>query len=265
MAGFIKIYRQIEENTALWQDNGLFAFWVKILILSGRNGEYIANLSELAKRIKVSRPNMYKNLKMLKKLGCLDFSTDSKNTKISVPNYAKFQKGSVKNIYTEKKSSVKNIYTDCKNNLHSNENECKNNLQMCKNNLQMCKNFLQPINKVVLQEVYKNDIRIKEINKEKKTENSNLLFADFEKTKNFKKPTIEEIAAYCKARNNQIDPVAFHDFYESKGWVVGKSKMKDWQACVRTWEHKEKERNSARLAQRGSYLPSPKGKYDVAK
>lgn len=56
----------------------------------------------------------------------------------------------------------------------------------------------------------------------------------------FKKPTIEEIAAYCAERKNNVDPQAFFDFYESKGWRVGNQPMKDWKASVRTWERREK-------------------------
>lgn len=52
----------------------------------------------------------------------------------------------------------------------------------------------------------------------------------------FVKPTFEEVDAYCCQRNNDVDPQAFIDFYESKGWMVGKNKMKDWQAAVRNWE-----------------------------
>ena len=52
----------------------------------------------------------------------------------------------------------------------------------------------------------------------------------------FKKPSVEEVQAYCEERENNIDPEEFVDFYESKGWVVGKSPMKDWKAAVRTWE-----------------------------
>lgn len=52
----------------------------------------------------------------------------------------------------------------------------------------------------------------------------------------FTKPTIEEIQDYCNERNNGINAEAFYDFYESKDWYVGKNKMKDWKACVRTWE-----------------------------
>lgn len=64
------------------------------------------------------------------------------------------------------------------------------------------------------------------------------------KRKVFQKPTIEEIEAYCKERNNGINANAFYDFYESKDWYVGKNKMKDWKACVRTWEQRNKKSSS---------------------
>lgn len=55
--------------------------------------------------------------------------------------------------------------------------------------------------------------------------------------KRFVPPTVEEVAAYCRERQNGIDPEAFVDFYTAKGWLVGKSPMKDWRSAVRTWEH----------------------------
>lgn len=58
------------------------------------------------------------------------------------------------------------------------------------------------------------------------------------KRKVFKKPTIDEIQQYCNERNNGINAEAFYDFYESKNWYVGKNKMQDWKACVRTWERR---------------------------
>lgn len=52
----------------------------------------------------------------------------------------------------------------------------------------------------------------------------------------FKAPTLEEVKNYCLERKNKVDAEAFIDFYESKGWLVGKNKMKDWKAAIRTWE-----------------------------
>ncbi|ADZ82531.1 DUF4373 domain-containing protein [Cellulosilyticum lentocellum] len=54
----------------------------------------------------------------------------------------------------------------------------------------------------------------------------------------FTPPTLEEIKSYCKERNNTIDAEIFIDFYSSKGWMIGKNKMKDWKAAIRTWERK---------------------------
>lgn len=56
----------------------------------------------------------------------------------------------------------------------------------------------------------------------------------------FEKPSVEEVAAYCKERGNSVDAQAFWDFYESKGWKVGNAAMKDWHACVRTWESRDR-------------------------
>jgi DNA-binding MarR family transcriptional regulator len=54
--------------------------------------------------------------------------------------------------------------------------------------------------------------------------------------KKFYPPTVEDVQAYCMERGNMVDAQRFVDFYEAKGWLVGKAKMKDWRAAVRTWE-----------------------------
>lgn len=52
----------------------------------------------------------------------------------------------------------------------------------------------------------------------------------------FVKPSFDDVAAYCTERANGIDPGAFMDYYEANGWKIGKNKMKDWRAAIRTWE-----------------------------
>lgn len=61
------------------------------------------------------------------------------------------------------------------------------------------------------------------------------------KSNKFIKPTIEEVTAYCKERNNGIDAEAFIAFYESKGWLIGKTPMKSWKSAVITWEKSRKQ------------------------
>ena len=72
--------------------------------------------------------------------------------------------------------------------------------------------------------IVKNSIEEKEIYKEKESKKS-------------KKPTLEEIKEYCLERDNNINAEQFLDYYEANGWVQGKGKpIKDWKACIRTWE-----------------------------
>lgn len=57
-------------------------------------------------------------------------------------------------------------------------------------------------------------------------------------------PTVEDVKSYCVERNNSIDPQHFIDYYQTRGWAIGKNKVKDWKACIRTWE----KRNSSKLS-----------------
>ena len=56
----------------------------------------------------------------------------------------------------------------------------------------------------------------------------------------FTPPSVEQVSEYCNERNNGIDPQSFVDHYETNGWMRGKTKIKSWQACVRTWEKNNK-------------------------
>lgn len=59
------------------------------------------------------------------------------------------------------------------------------------------------------------------------------------KSPRFSPPSLEEIKKYCLERKNSVDPQRWHDFYSSKGWMIGKNKMKDWKAAIRTWERND--------------------------
>lgn len=52
----------------------------------------------------------------------------------------------------------------------------------------------------------------------------------------FTPPSLEEVTAYCRERGNGVDAQVFIDHYTANGWMRGKSKIRDWRACVRTWE-----------------------------
>ena len=88
-----------------------------------------------------------------------------------------------------------------------------------------------------------------ELEKELETEEANASMCvracedEKKSAKRFQKPTLDELIAYKqKANLVLVDCEAFFDFYESKGWVVGKNPMKDWQAAMRNWDRTERER-----------------------
>lgn len=68
---------------------------------------------------------------------------------------------------------------------------------------------------------------------------------DSNKRETFKKPSVSEVAEYCKERNNGIDPEEFIAHYESNGWMVGKTKMKDWKSAIITWEKSRKRKETS--------------------
>ena len=79
------------------------------------------------------------------------------------------------------------------------------------------------------------------------------------KAKRFTPPTLDEVKNYCKERNNNVDAERFIDFYASKGWKVGNQPMKDWKACVRTWERRDKDNKSE--PKEGEYIKNVRNKY----
>lgn len=84
----------------------------------------------------------------------------------------------------------------------------------------------------------KNKNKNKNIDKEKEINK--------EKEKRFTPPSLTEVESYAKEKGYRMDAEAFIDFYESKGWMVGKNKMKDWRASVRNWNRRKEQNNGKR-------------------
>jgi hypothetical protein len=74
------------------------------------------------------------------------------------------------------------------------------------------------------------------------TINTNTNLTDSNKRENFKKPKLNEVKDYCILRKNNIDAEAFIAFYESKGWMVGSNKMKNWKQAIITWEKRDQKK-----------------------
>lgn len=123
-------------------------------------------------------------------------------------NFDKIEKNNEyqRNYMREYREKQKRIVCNTNSNVNSNANSKPNNKTNSKPNVSTLE-----------------ENRIEENRKEKKIQNTI-------------PPKPDWVSDYCKERKNGITASEFIDFYDSKGWLIGKSKMKDWQAAIRTWE-----------------------------
>ena len=105
----------------------------------------------------------------------------------------------------------------------------------------------------------------KEIDKENKKENTILIPPVNIKTARaiFLPPSISEVKEYCEKRKNGINSEQFVNFYQSKGWMIGKNKMKDWKAAVRTWEIQNRKNNGNNQTTDNSKFRDSKNVYET--
>lgn len=87
----------------------------------------------------------------------------------------------------------------------------------------------------MIQREYQNDITNTNNNNNNKENINNINIINTKEK--FKKPTLEEIQAYCLERNNNVDAQTFYDYFETGGWVDSKgNKVKNWKQKIITWE-----------------------------
>ena len=105
----------------------------------------------------------------------------------------------------------------------------------------------------------KNDVSVEETphlshdNAQSKVKKSKVNKENIIKEKKFIPPKTNEIKKYCLERKNNVNPEQFYDYYSSKGWMIGKNKMKDWKAAVRTWERNQLNNTTNNKTERGYY------------
>ena len=202
--GYIKLYRKTLENPIIMKDSEHLAVWTYLL------------MEATHKEI----PNLFKGKKIMLQPGQLITGTKSigENLKIHYVKVHRILSEFESEKQIEKQTSNKNSlisivkWNDYQVNENQNETQMKSNCKATEKQLKTNNN-----NK---------NIRNKEIKESIK--------------KVFTKPTLQEITDYCVERNNNVDAERFYNFYESKDWYVGKNKMKDWKACIRTWEQRDK-------------------------
>jgi DNA replication protein DnaD len=218
--GYIKLYRDLQDCW-IWEGERFSRgqAWVDLLLMANhkdvkipfgekieivQRGQFITSIAKLAKKWGWSFNTVKRFLNLLENDNMLTRKSDNSKTLITIVNYRVYQ-GSEKDADSQVDRPVDRPIDRPTDGLMA--------------------DLLTPNNN---DKNDKNDNKRKDISK------------DISKRKVFTPPTIDEIWEYCRERKNNVSPEKFFDFYESKGWMVGKNKMKDWKAAVRTWEKHDK-------------------------
>lgn len=229
MKGYIKIHREFRDwewysepvvkdvflhllITASWEDSRYKGHEIKA-------GQTIITVSGLASELGVSTRQVRTAIEKLESTGEITRKTTNRFTVVTVENWSLYQA----DYDDDDKQMTNKRQTDDK--------------QMT--------NGWQTDDKRTLYKEYKKT-RIQENNNSARTRVSH-----GDGVSKFVKPTLQEVKAYCIERGNDVDPERFVDFYEAKGWMVGKNKMKDWRAAVRNWERNEASKSAGQVQQEG--------------
>ena len=203
--------------------DSIIVIWFKLLCLAGKtnNGgvlllnDCIPYTDEMLSTIFRRPVNTIRfALQTFEKFGMIVIVNDT----ITIPNWGKHQ--NLESI--EKKRDYMRDYM-------KSYREKQNQIACKTNSKTNCKANVNRLDKDIDKEI--------EEEKEKKKED---VSDKPKRSARFIPPTFEEVNAYCIERQNGIDAQAFIDFYESKGWMIGKDRMKSWKAAVRTWENRRK-------------------------
>ena len=162
---------------------------------------------------------------------------------LSLPENWDYSVRGLTEICKETKDTINSVLKELEDNKYLIRKRiyCNGKISDWEYNIYESKNLYPKNQDIENQDIENQDINniTKEINTKEYKENNIIINNNIIKEK-FKKPSIEEIQEYCLERSNNINAEAFYDFYESKNWYIGKNKMKDWKAAVRTWEKNNK-------------------------
>ena len=218
MDGWIKSYRKMFDNPIVCKDAEYLAVWVYLLHFAAHEdhdflfnkqritihqGQVLTSRKTIAEKLHISESKVQRILKSFEIEQQIEQQTDRQKRLITVLNWDKYQKSE-----QPFEQRVNNDRTTSEQRVNTYKND--KNIENDKNVRSKEKDIPKGISK--------------------------------KKPSQIIPPTLEMVKEYCESRGNGIDPGEFIDFYTSKGWFVGKDKMKDWQASIRTWERKRKEK-----------------------
>ncbi len=212
--GYISLHRKVMQNFLFKEKRAFSKFeaWLYLLmnanhtdtkvllgnqLINVKKGSFITSEIKLMAEFSWSKSKLRTFLSLLESQSMIEKVTDSKKTTLTIVKYSDYQEHqTAKKPQKNRKPTAKELRSDTDNN-ENNDNKDNNE-----------NNITNPTEVELVMSTQKRFII----------------------------PLISEISTYCKERNNEVNPEQFYDHYQSNGWMVGKNKMKDWKAAVRTWE-----------------------------
>lgn len=212
--GYISLHRKVMQNFLFKEKRAFSKFeaWLYLLmnanhtdtkvllgnqLINVKKGSFITSEIKLMAEFSWSKSKLRTFLSLLESQSMIEKVTDSKKTTLTIVKYSDYQEHqTAKKPQKNRKPTAKELRSDTDNN-ENNDNKDNNE-----------NNITNPTEVELVMSTQKR----------------------------FLIPSISEISTYCKERNNEVNPEQFYDHYQSNGWMVGKNKMKDWKAAVRTWE-----------------------------
>lgn len=229
--GWISIHRKLQCHW-LWGDKPFSKgqAWIDLLLLANhedtkflhggqlidaKRGDVITSEVKLMDRWGWSKSKVRTFLEMLEKDSMIIKKADSKKTTLTIVNYGVWQDSqTAKELQKDQEKTDEKPLEDRSKTADELQKDTINN-----------------------------------VNNSNNSNNSNNDNKDISSIHRFKPPTLEEVQSYCLERNNDVDPEKWHSFYESKGWMIGKNKMKNWRAAVITWEKGDKPKSNKEVNQ----------------
>lgn len=191
-------------------------------IVAVEAGEFIFGRKAAAAALGMTESKIYRLLKMMEKDGMLEVSSNNKFSIVHIVNWGVYQHGEGENCAAEEQQ------TDSKRTAEEQQTNTNKNDKKDKN--------------------------------EKEWKEGEAGRAEPPTPKPFVPPALEEIQAYCRERNNQVDAERFLDFYAAKGWMIGKNKMQDWKAALRRWEKQDAKDAERAKGQSGVHCQGASGR-----
>ena len=207
MSGHIHLHRKIRDS-AVYQDSKTLHLWLELLLraswkqcqlLNGvtlEPGQLICGQEELGESIGLSRREVRTRLQQLENCGNVTSKTTNAGTHITICNWATYQ------LLPDAERPAKRPASD----------------QQATND--------RPAS----------DQRATTEEEGKESKEGKKVIHKGSQARRFVPPSVDEVSSYCNQRSNHVDASQFVDHYEARGWMIGKNKMKDWKAAVRTWE-----------------------------